>query len=315
MKTSPIPVIVISGYLGAGKTTLLNHLLADAAMHGRRLALVINEFGELGIDAKLLRPGGYRTYEIDKGSIFCICTKTDLIAAFNEIAIQKPDLVLIEATGLAEPRDLGSVLDMPDLAAAFAVSANVCVVDPISLPKVLVTLKAVEAQIREADLVIVNKCDIAGTAQIEQATALIAARNANVPCIVTHHGRVGGADVLCVPRQAHDPGAAPRQAPPEDIVSVTYRGHGVMNRRCFYDLLDAWGPCLLRAKGIVQFDDRQLFVEAVHGRVSSRPPSVEHLEATEAPTAFVPILRDMPDARVTAALKRCEHSGPAPCAS
>ena len=135
---TPIPVILLTGYLGAGKTTLLNHLLAQPEVAEKKLVLIINEFGQLGVDGQLLQPGSYTRYEINKGSLFCICTKVDFIKALQEISRSiHPDLVLIEATGIAQTGDIEAFMSEPVVKDKFAIQANVCVVDALNFIKVV----------------------------------------------------------------------------------------------------------------------------------------------------------------------------------
>jgi G3E family GTPase len=82
----PIPVIIFTGYLGAGKTTSLNTLLNTDWVKSKNIALIINEFGSVGVDGKLVEPGNYAKYEINRGSIFCICTKTDFVKYMTDIS-------------------------------------------------------------------------------------------------------------------------------------------------------------------------------------------------------------------------------------
>ncbi|MCK5845314.1 MAG: hypothetical protein KAG97_11445, partial [Victivallales bacterium] len=100
-----IPIVLVSGYLGAGKTTLLSRLLEGGGpLEGKSVAVLVNEFGALPVDGALLPDGDYLLTEINKGSVFCVCLKTDLIRNFEDIARNfKPDLLLMEATGIAEP--------------------------------------------------------------------------------------------------------------------------------------------------------------------------------------------------------------------
>ena len=115
-----IPLLLLTGYLGAGKTTLLNHLLARPSIRGKNVSLIINEFGELGVDGRLVDSGARPLYELNKGSLFCVCIRTDFLDVLETIVNGgKPDLVLVEATGVAEPRDIESMLDEPHLAGKF----------------------------------------------------------------------------------------------------------------------------------------------------------------------------------------------------
>ena len=101
--STPIDVWLLTGYLGAGKTTMLNNLLGAEMFKGKRVALVINEFGQLGIDGALVRPGEWTKFELNKGSLFCACIKVDTVKVSGIAFDIKPDVVIIEATGLAKP--------------------------------------------------------------------------------------------------------------------------------------------------------------------------------------------------------------------
>ena len=92
-----IPTILLTGFLGSGKTTLLNRLIDH--YKSKRTVLLINEFGKVGIDGELLVEGNYEKIELNKGSLFCICVRTDFIFEVETIATQiKPELLIIEAT-------------------------------------------------------------------------------------------------------------------------------------------------------------------------------------------------------------------------
>jgi G3E family GTPase len=302
---------MLTGFLGAGKTTALNALLADPPKAGARVAVVVNEFGELGIDARLVGPGAVRTWEINNGSLFCACTRADLQRVLTEIVSDvKPDRVLIEATGLAEPLDLARALDDPGLAAGFEIQAVVCLVDPLTFPKVSVGLAAARAQVREADLVLVNKCDLVDEATLVAVEARVREIHAGVPVGRTTRGRVPREALPNGTRTSSRSSRKPRTAPPKGIASVSYESRAPVDRRRFYDLLDTWRTRCLRAKGQVLFADGPLFVEIASGRLSSRP--LRSAGAPEPHTAFVAILEGLDPLEAQAALRDCERTRPAP---
>ena len=99
----PIDVYILTGFVGAGKTTALNGLLRNQTLVSTNPALIINEFGKIGVDGALVEQRDLTRYEINKGSIFCICTKTDFLKALSEIVESGVhQTLLIEATGIAE---------------------------------------------------------------------------------------------------------------------------------------------------------------------------------------------------------------------
>ncbi len=159
MKT--IPVYLLTGYLGSGKTTLLNHLLSDPQLAGQRIALIVNEFGALGVDGQLVSGADGQVFELSRGSLFCACIRTDFARALEQIADDvQPDLVLAEATGVAATSDLVGFFDMAHGQSRFRVQANVCIVDSLNFTKVLPYLKAASAQVVSADGIVINKSDL-----------------------------------------------------------------------------------------------------------------------------------------------------------
>ena len=111
--SEPIDVYLISGFLGAGKTTFLNRLI-KVVPEDVTFLILMNEFGEVGLDGTLVESEDLDMIEISKGSIFCACVKTDFIKALHEIAhTVHPDVMLIETTGVANPTDLDRDLKLP----------------------------------------------------------------------------------------------------------------------------------------------------------------------------------------------------------
>ena len=251
-----------------------------------------------------------RTFEVNKGSLFCACTRVDLQLVLAEIEdAVRPDLVLVEATGLAEPLDLASALDDPALATRFGMRAVVCLVDPVTFPRIAGGLAAARAQIREADLVLVNKCDLASEPELTAVESQVLEIHPSVPVKRTTLGKVPWEALRRHPGRKGGPkGKAPTQ-PPEGIASVSYESRMPVDRRRFYDILDGWRTQCMRAKGQVLFPDGPLFVEIVGGRLSSRP--LRSAGPAEPRTAFVAILEGLDAVEALAALRDCERVRPA----
>src|SRR5664279_2408053 len=155
-------VYLISGFLGAGKTTFLNRLIGEVPEEVTFLVLM-NEFGEMGLDGTMVEGEDTDILEISKGSIFCACVKTDFIKALHEISqTVRPDVMLIETTGVANPHDLGRDLRLPIFNGAFLLRDKFCLVDAANFLDTYESFLAIEKQLAASDIFIINKTDLVG---------------------------------------------------------------------------------------------------------------------------------------------------------
>lgn len=158
--TEPIPVTVLTGYLGAGKTTLLNRILSED--HGKRYAVIVNEFGEIGIDNDLIVESDEEIYEMNNGCV-CCTVRGDLIRVVEGL-MRRPgrfDAIVVETTGLADPAPVAQTFFMDDdVRAKTRLDAVVALVDAKHLPLRLQDSREAEDQIAFADVVLLNKTDL-----------------------------------------------------------------------------------------------------------------------------------------------------------
>src|SRR5262245_7691513 len=156
-----IPVHLISGFRGSGKTTLLQNLLDYCLAHGLKPAVMMNEYGEVNIDGELLRGQGYTVREMTNGCICCTIGGT-LGLALQDVAARKPDVIFIEATGLANPIELIDQATKEEVLPLVRVASLVAVLDPVNFVRLA---EAVHSGIRQqtelADFVVINKRDLA----------------------------------------------------------------------------------------------------------------------------------------------------------
>ena len=170
----PIPATVISGFLGSGKTTLLNRLLA--APHGRRMAVIVNEFGEIGIDGSLVA-GGERFVELDNGCLCCVLN-ADLVELLGQLGSRTDiDQVLVETTGVADPLPVGWAFSRPQLAGRFRLDALVTVADCLNLEAAADGSPEGRRQLQRADLLLMSKADLADPAREATVRDRLAALN------------------------------------------------------------------------------------------------------------------------------------------
>jgi G3E family GTPase len=166
-------VFLITGFLGSGKTTFLNRIIKNFPKD-RKMMILMNEFGELGVDGTLVQGEDLDILEISKGSIFCVCVKTDFIKGLNRIAQEtQPDVLLIESTGVANPTDLKRDLTLPFFNNRFHLAEQFCVIDAAHFGEEYEVFASVEKQIASSTVFIVNKVDLATPEQIAQVKELV----------------------------------------------------------------------------------------------------------------------------------------------
>ena len=171
--STPTPVTVLTGYLGAGKTTLLNRILSEP--HGKKYAVIVNEFGEIGIDNDLVVGADEEVFEMNNGCI-CCTVRGDLIRIIAGLMKRKGrfDAIIVETTGLADPAPVAQTFFVDeDVKAKSSLDAVVTVVDAKHLPLRLKDSKEAEEQIAFADVVLVNKTDLVTAAELADVEATI----------------------------------------------------------------------------------------------------------------------------------------------
>ena len=174
---SQIPVTVLTGYLGSGKTTLLNRILSEN--HGKRYAVIVNEFGEIGIDNDLIVESDEEIYEMNNGCV-CCTVRGDLIRVVEGL-MRRPgrfDAILVETTGLADPAPVAQTFFMDeDVRSKTRLDAVVAMVDAKHLPLRLKDSREAEDQIAFADVVVINKTDLVTPDELRAVEATIRAIN------------------------------------------------------------------------------------------------------------------------------------------
>ncbi|EAU43299.1 low affinity zinc transport membrane protein [Fulvimarina pelagi HTCC2506] len=194
-ENNPIPVTVLTGYLGSGKTTLLNRILSED--HGRKYAVIVNEFGEIGIDNDLIVESDEEIYEMNNGCV-CCTVRGDLVRVVEGLTRRKGrfDAILVETTGLADPVPVAQTFFMDeDVRAKTELDAVVALVDAKHLPLRLKDSREAEDQIAFADVVLLNKTDLVSADDLSKVEATIRAIN---PHAVIHRTERAGIDLAKV---------------------------------------------------------------------------------------------------------------------
>jgi G3E family GTPase len=338
---SKIPVTVLTGYLGAGKTTLLNRILSEN--HGKKYAVIVNEFGEIGIDNDLIIGADEEVFEMNNGCV-CCTVRGDLVRILDGLMKRKGkfDAIIVETTGLADPAPVAQTFFVDeDVQANARLDAVVTVADAKWLADRLKDAPEAKNQIAFADVIVLNKIDLVSKAELAEVEARIRAINPYAKLHRTERCAVALSDVLergafdldrileIEPEFLHaDDGhdhdhdhahhghdhdhshGGLKHYHDEDMQSLSLRSDVPLDPTVFMpwlqDLVAKEGQKILRSKGILSFrddDDRYVF-QGVHMMLEGdHQRKWKDDEKRESRLVFIG--RDLPEDLIRGGFARC----------
>ncbi|MDX8144520.1 GTP-binding protein [Lentzea sp. BCCO 10_0061] len=264
-----IPVVVLAGFLGSGKTTLLNHLLRTSG--GTRIGVVVNDFGQINIDAFSVSAQVDSMVSLSNGCLCCAVDGTELDDMLTRLAAADLDVIVIEASGLAEP---AAMVRMVLQAPGVSYGGLIYVADAVELDAV----PHLERDLAMADLVVLNKID-----RVSSLPSL----PCSAPVIPVSHGQIDPALLF----EVRPPDLGPRQLSFDDLDdhsthahasfdSVSFEYTDPLHPKLLMDFLGARPEGLFRAKGFVRFPLGTFMLQTVGAYVSFTP-------VDDAPTQLV----------------------------
>jgi G3E family GTPase len=301
LSSGKVPVTVLTGYLGAGKTTLLNRILSEP--HGRKYAVIVNEFGEIGIDNDLVVGADEEVFEMNNGCI-CCTVRGDLVRILDGLMRRKGkfDAIIVETTGLADPAPVAQTFFIDEnVGRKTRLDAVVTVADAKWLNERLKDAPEAKNQIAFADVILINKTDLVSPEELYEVEARIRGINPYAKVHRTERAQIPLDEVLgrnafdldrileLEPEflegdghdhhhdhghdhghEDHHHGGGLKHYHDEEMQSVSLRSDKPLDADKFFpwvqDLVQKEGPNILRSKGILAFkdDDERFVFQGVH---------------------------------------------------
>ena len=257
MDESPVDLVLLTGFLGTGKTTLLNRLLAD--LRDGETGVLVNDFGPVAVDGgRLAAVDGAESleiYEVKDGSIFCSCKSADFVLGLRMFARLKPRRLIVEASGLADPRGMRKILDDNRLSEAFTIALTACLVDPTASYKLRRALPVIDEQIGTADILVVNKQDLASAEELRLTSRLLDELNPEALRLTTSYGRIDPALLTDRERAARAAGLLEECRLPGEGPQALFFETGAVSRPRLSGFLEERKASLLRLKGWYSFPE------------------------------------------------------------
>lgn len=252
----PVPILLVAGFLGAGKTTVVNHLLANAG--GRRIAAVVNDFGAINIDAELIAGASDGVVSLSNGCI-CCSLEGDLLRTIATLLRRdpRPEFIVIETSGVADPSDIVRNLMDPVLWREAPLETVLCVVDATQ-PAAKLDDALLRSQLRAADILALSKLDLADTAARTEIRDAVRALRPAAVVVDALHGEVPAAllfpadlDHMPPPREPE-----PRRPTVDRFETLSWTSERPVVLPRLQQAIGRLAPKLARAKGLFETVER-----------------------------------------------------------
>jgi len=253
-KMQKIPFHIISGFLGSGKTTFLKRIIENNSAE-KKIGIIQNEFAPSNIDGAELKKSDkeFDLLEINNGSVFCVCLLGDFVRSMEKFIDEyKPEVLIIEASGLSDTTSISEVISAGSLAEKIYLASNWCVVDALNFSKVGLMKQRVSQQLRMADVVVINKTDLVTSGldlireEIKKANPFTEIRETTF-CNIDF--KLGNSAI-----NKFYFGEVKSMSRP-DINSIVIKSGKKVSRTSLQNFLKEWAPKAYRIKGFVNLNN------------------------------------------------------------
>jgi len=277
-----VPVTILTGFLGSGKTTLLNRILKEE--HGQKIAVIENEFGEVGVDNEIIETGDEQIVEMNNGCI-CCTVRGDLIRILGTLKEKRDrgalkfDRVVIETTGMADPGPVAQTFFTDEeIGNYYLLDSIITLVDAKHAPKQLDEFHEAQEQVGFADRILLSKTDLVSDQEAEQLSRRLKTMNPRAPIKKVHFGNAPIAEVLDI--RGFNLNAI-LELDPQFLTEVQHEHHDEVESFVFRSdkpfngdkleqflsgMIQMYGPDLLRYKGVLWMkgNPRRVVFQGVH---------------------------------------------------
>ncbi|KRP96546.1 GTPase [Bradyrhizobium yuanmingense] len=308
----PVPILLVTGFLGAGKTTVVNHLLAHA--EGRRIAAVVNDFGAINIDAELIAGASDGVVSLANGCI-CCSLEGDLLRTLWTLLRRdpKPDCIVIETSGVADPADIVRNLMDPVILREAQLETVLCVLDAGTPPAALDEALQ-RSQVRVADIVALSKLDLADPGAGARMREAIRAQRVPAVVVDAHHGEIppallfpAGADRSPASREV-----GPKRPAEERFEALSWTSDKPVSLPRLQQAISRLAPKLARAKGLfetLEQPGRTMVFQFAAGRATLAPGDAPTPGAARTRIVFIAELGMLSKAELDEVMEACVAGG------
>jgi len=269
-----IKMILLVGFLGAGKTTLMKEILGE--YKEQKIGVIVNEFGEINIDAKLIKGDGIKMAELSNGSIFCACIKDKFVDSLIEMSCKDISYLFIEASGLADPANMQTIIDgiSKKTLNDYEYGGAICVVDGESFTDLFEVLPAISSQIKYSSTVVINKGDLIDEQTVGEITQNVNQINPSAQIIVTSYCKINIKDVISELRSSEEEASDSSNTVESRPVTFILRGietGGVIPHDKLLCLLEEVAEKAYRIKGFAKTDKGDVEISCVGSNINVLP--------------------------------------------